>query len=454
MAGVHVFNSRSELGVADQPDGPSQRNSLLAGLRIGIYFAEVLGIEAEVGMIPTVARETEFGVTDLTYRAQLVAQARARNPDAVVLPIMFVGAGGFSVVNSKNENYVRDPMRNISEDTDAAYFVGAGVKIRAGDHWGLRADARVLAVPSSENTIPADPNNRKVTADFEALVSVYAVLGGDAPARRDVIEPPPDGDGDHDSIRGAQDQCPAEPEDPDGFSDDDGCPEPDNDADGLVDGEDTCAFDAEDRDGFQDGDGCPEHDNDSDGITDNTDRCPAEAEDKDGFQDDDGCPEPDNDADGITDLTDGCDAEPETINGYRDEDGCPDQMPGRVQDIASRPLAGIQFKVNSTELSSVSSKALDELVAVLVATPDLRIEIEVHTDDLPIRSKKFGTNLELSQARADAIRAYVVAKGVSDHRITAKGYGAAMPLENPTGLRGRALTAARAKNRRVELKPR
>jgi hypothetical protein len=40
-AGIHVFSSRSELGVADQPDGPSQRSSLLAGLRIGVYFVQM-----------------------------------------------------------------------------------------------------------------------------------------------------------------------------------------------------------------------------------------------------------------------------------------------------------------------------------------------------------------------------------------------------------------------------
>ena len=80
----------------------------------------------------------------------------------------------------------------------------------------------------------------------------------------------------------------------------------------------------EDKDGFQDDDGCPEPDNDNDGIPDAADKCPNEAEDRDGFEDDDGCPDQDNDGDGIADADDKCPNEPETVNGFEDDDGCPD----------------------------------------------------------------------------------------------------------------------------------
>ena len=75
----------------------------------------------------------------------------------------------------------------------------------------------------------------------------------------------------------------------------------DNDGDGIPDNVDKCPTDPEDKDGFQDEDGCPDPDNDGDGIPDKRDKCPNEPEDKDGFQDDDGCPDPDNDGDGIAD---------------------------------------------------------------------------------------------------------------------------------------------------------
>jgi outer membrane protein OmpA-like peptidoglycan-associated protein len=61
-------------------------------------------------------------------------------------------------------------------------------------------------------------------------------------------------DSDHDGIRNLEDRCPDEPEDEDGFEDDDGCPEPDNDHDGVLDDEDECP----DQPGPRGNEGCPE----------------------------------------------------------------------------------------------------------------------------------------------------------------------------------------------------
>jgi len=166
-------------------------------------------------------------------------------------------------------------------------------------------------------------------------------------------------DRDHDGVPDISDRCPDEPEDLDGYQDDDGCPEPDNDGDGIPDVVDKCPNEPEDMDGFQDDDGCPDLDNDGDGIPDINDacpnekedgkgkrpndgcpssvedsdgdgipdvrdKCPDEPEDKDGFQDDDGCPDYDNDGDGIPDAYDACPNEAEDFDGFEDNDGCPD----------------------------------------------------------------------------------------------------------------------------------
>ncbi|MHA4915471.1 hypothetical protein, partial [Enterococcus faecium] len=72
-------------------------------------------------------------------------------------------------------------------------------------------------------------------------------------------------DRDHDGIPDAEDKCPDEPEDKDGFKDDDGYPHPDNDGDGIPDAQDKCPNEAEDFDGFKDDDGYPHPDNDGDG---------------------------------------------------------------------------------------------------------------------------------------------------------------------------------------------
>lgn len=67
-----------------------------------------------------------------------------------------------------------------------------------------------------------------------------------------------DGDRDGDGIPDSIDRCPDEPEDFDGFQDEDGCPDPDNDGDGIPDVEDACPDEPETYNGFEDEDGCPD----------------------------------------------------------------------------------------------------------------------------------------------------------------------------------------------------
>jgi hypothetical protein len=94
------------------------------------------------------------------------------------------------------------------------------------------------------------------------------------------------GDSDKDAVPNKTDQCKEEPEDNDGFEDEDGCPDPDNDADGLLDADDQCKDEAEDKDGHSDEDGCADPDNDGDGVLDADDRCEGE---KESGEDKDGC---------------------------------------------------------------------------------------------------------------------------------------------------------------------
>src|SRR5262249_21714873 len=70
-----------------------------------------------------------------------------------------------------------------------------------------------------------------------------------------------------------------------------GCADPDNDKDGIRDVTDLCPNDPEDKDGFEDQDGCPDPDNDKDRILDVNDKCPNEPETYNGVDDDDGCPD-------------------------------------------------------------------------------------------------------------------------------------------------------------------
>jgi outer membrane protein OmpA-like peptidoglycan-associated protein len=249
-------------------------------------------------------------------------------------------------------------------------------------------------------------------------------------------------DTDGDGIPDSQDLCPNEREDRDGFDDEDGCPDPDNDQDGIPDRRDRCPNDAEDHDGFRDDDGCPESDNDGDGIADAQDKCPNDPEDRDGFRDDDGCPDADNDGDGIPDAADKCPNERETFNGVDDEDGCPDTGAAVVMTSTRIELPDqLRFETGRATFLGHSEALLNRVADKLKAHANVRrVRIEGHTDDVGTARK----NQELSQARAEAVRNYLIDKGVEPDRLQAVGYGNSRPLDT------RRSSAARARNRRVE----
>ena len=255
-------------------------------------------------------------------------------------------------------------------------------------------------------------------------------------------EPPADYDPDNDGIKGTADKCPNEPEDVDGFEDEDGCPDLDNDKDTIPDATDKCPMVAEDMDKFEDTDGCPDLDNDKDGIVDAKDSCPDVAEDKDGFEDEDGCPEPDNDKDGIVDGKDKCPLEPETFNGVDDEDGCPEK---ETKVYVTREKIVITekifFEFNKAKILPKSDPLLDNVADVLNKFPQVKkVRIEGHTDDVGTDAQ----NQTLSEARAKAVFDAMVKRKVAASRLESKGYGKTMPLAKDT------TEAARDSNRRVE----
>ncbi len=248
----------------------------------------------------------------------------------------------------------------------------------------------------------------------------------------------PELDNDGDGINDDEDQCPDLAEDFDGFQDDDGCPDLDNDGDGIPDVDDRCPNEPEDFDGFEDSDGCPDilQDSDEDGIPDDTDKCPLKPEDIDGFQDEDGCPDLDNDLDGILDTEDQCPNEPETFNGYMDEDGCPDERPIEQKFI----LRGINFESGSASLTPDSYSVLDQVVKSLMAYPEVKVEIRGYTDSVG----GWELNLTLSQRRADSVKKYLTNSGIQSNRLLSRGYGEADPIASNKTAGGRS------ENRRIE----
>src|SRR6478736_3381229 len=280
--------------------------------------------------------------------------------------------------------------------------------------------------------------SRAFSTGFEAA-DVRMVLG--------FVYEPSIGDRDGDGYKDDQDQCPDEPEDFDGFKDEDGCPDPDNDNDGILDVNDRCPNVPEDFDGDHDTDGCPEidrdGDRDGDGIPDKKDKCPDDPEDKDGFEDLDGCPDPDNDKDQIPDVKDKCPNEPETYNGFQDQDGCPDKGKVIIEGNDIVILEKVQFETGSAKILPQSNGILDAVAATLKGHPEFTVlEVAGHADE----RNTDAYNLNLTRLRAAAVMDALKSRGVQSNRLVSQGYGEYCPLDAASN------PAAWEKNRRVEFK--
>ncbi|MDR2084224.1 MAG: OmpA family protein [Bacteroidales bacterium] len=235
-----------------------------------------------------------------------------------------------------------------------------------------------------------------------------------------------DGDGVPDYI----DRCPDTPKEAYGYIDEYGCPL-DTDGDGVPDYLDECPDTPQ---GVRvDAKGCP-IDTDGDGVPDYLDECPDTPKEAYNFIDEKGCPK-DTDGDTVPDYLDDCPNTP----GVPENNGCP-EIKKEVRTLIEKALQGIQFETNKATIKSSSYKLLNDMAAEFIANPEYKIEIQGHTDN----TGRAEYNQELSERRAQAVKDYLVGKGVPESRMKAVGYGITKPIaDNNTA-------AGRAKNRRVE----
>jgi outer membrane protein OmpA-like peptidoglycan-associated protein len=410
-----------KLAIEYRPN-PTRATRLIANAAARIRRRTILeGFDADAGMTDLeskvfldVGSEAVVGagaVVELTPRISLGIEAQLFAP----LP------AAASYGNCRSYLGVR-----CSELTAVDYFAGANkgdlvALATAGAQLRLSADLALQATAGTTQ-LGARGDTVRITT---GLVWAPQPIGTAIPGKNDR-----DGDLIPDSLDG----CPREPEDPDGYQDEDGCPEPDNDRDGIPDLEDGCRDEAEDKDGFEDTDGCPERDNDKDGLLDAVDRCPDQREDLDNFDDEDGCPDEDNDGDGIADDKDKCPLERETRNNFEDDDGCPDARgsgPDERDDRIDLKGATIAFAGNA--LTAPSKQLLDQ-VAALIKAKKLVIRIEVH---VPLGTKSTAAGViagqkqrdrTQSQQRARIVLDYLVSQGVAVQQLQAVGLGSDRPL--------------------------
>jgi outer membrane protein OmpA-like peptidoglycan-associated protein len=314
---------------------------------------------------------------------------------------------------------------------------------RSNDAWGFHAIGLSYALGEGMGSGP----KKMKDSDEDGVPNKYDKCKDTDPKYRKFVDNvgcPADSDGD--GVLDADDECPdvkgtlemngCPDSDGDGVADkNDACPKekglpslkgcPDADNDGISDKEDRCPNNA----GTAALKGCP--DGDADGVADIDDKCPA----KPGSKDFEGCP--DTDGDGVFDNTDKC---PDKA-GTAQSKGCPVIAPAIVQK-AKLAATGINFETGNAKILAASNKNLDQLVDIMSEFPEVVAEIEGHTDNQGDAS----ANKKLSQDRADAVKAYLVGKGINADRLKSIGYGQDVPVaDNKTD-------AGRKKNRRVEFK--
>jgi outer membrane protein OmpA-like peptidoglycan-associated protein len=435
----------------------SLKNAIGGGGQLGIYLMPRLSLEVSGAYVPTKDKPTEaLSVKHIPVFARLLANVPVSEKFSLL-----VGAGYL------RSFYALGDASAPGDNKNGAHGL-IGFRAWLNDAVSIRAEGILQYTPTQWHVDPAQKT-------YAAQIGVSYVLGragkdtdaDGVPDGKDACAATPAGvtvdaagcpvDTDKDHVADYQDRCPNTPAG--AQVDANGCPT-DADKDGVFDGLDKCPntpvgaqVDASgcptdaDKDGVFDGldkcantptgtpvdaTGCP-RDSDNDGVNDAADRCPNTPA---GAQvDGAGCPT-DADKDGVFDGLDKC---PNTPAGRQvDANGCP------VLFEENKPLIlqGVTFATGRAELTGNSRTVLDLVAQSLIGWPDLKVEVAGFTDN----TGSSAVNQRLSQARADAVRTYLISKGVPAARLTAKGYGPAQPIaDNRT-------TAGREKNRRVELR--
>ena len=235
------------------------------------------------------------------------------------------------------------------------------------------------------------------------------------------VEKPIDSDGD--GISDQDDLCP----DVKGLKENKGCP--DSDGDGIFDDLDEC----KNVKGPKENKGCPWADSDNDGLTDNKDECPTIS----GPVENKGCPYGDTDGDGVNDNADEC---PKTA-GPTENKGCP-VIEKKDQEVVDMAVQNLEFESSKAVIRETSKPSLNTFADKLKQKANWNLVLDGHTDNLGDED----ANLLLSKNRVEAVKSYLISKGISENRIKVNYFGETKPIADNNTSEGRQ------KNRRVEFK--
>jgi type IX secretion system PorP/SprF family membrane protein len=175
-------------------------------------------------------------------------------------------------------------------------------------------------------------------------------------------------------------------------------------------------------------------DSDKDGINDADDRCPFIK----GSRLTNGCPDSDND--GLIDMEDDC----PLASGPKTNKGCPDPNVPSVKNNQElvKSFDHILFNTGSTKMTTDDIyDIVERAVDVLYADKKTTVMLSGHTDS----EGKAEFNMNLSQARVEVVKAYLIKAGIEESRIQTVAYGETMPV------RDNLFDENMKRNRRVEL---
>ncbi len=420
-----------------------------AGGRLGFFLTRNVELEASVGYTST-SSATGPSVDHYPIYGRLVFNAPLVSNVALLL------GGGFV------QNIYRGGLRGADNGASGL----AGFRVFLTNAISLRLEGVGDYTPNPTNNATSSSNiNLGAQAGLSIHFGNYRAAGSTRPARRGS-----GGDSDGDGVADGSDSCrntaagvPVDRV---------GCPLPiDTDQDGVLDAADRCPNTTPGA--RVDGSGCEAQtavaaaaDADRDGIADTADSCPntpagtpvdaagcprATDADADGVADAidicantpagigvdaRGCPA-DSDRDGVADAIDQCQSTPPGT--YVGPDGCATLLPSDNRPVV---LEGVNFNSGSAAVTGSSAAVLDWVARALIAEREVLIEIGGHTDNTGSRA----TNLSLSRRRADAVRSYLVQRGVPSNQLVSRGYGPDSPIAS------NATAGNRARNRRVELR--
>jgi len=452
-----------ELGAAGSAMSFSDTTDLKAGVgglgRLGFWLPFRLSLEGEGTFLKPKTKSNNVGVNVKSISGSVLYNFIVGNNNSIYLK---TGVG--SITYGSN-----CPKTGIICGTATMWLGGAGFRIGLGPVVMVRAEGIF---------------NRNIGGDTK-FSNVGGNLGLSLMLGSHTLT-----DSDGDGVRDDADKCPSTPRG--ALVDKRGCPL-DSDGDGVPDGLDRCprtphgaTVNAEgcpidsDGDGVPDGldkcpntpaaagvdaNGCPS-DSDGDGVFDGLDRCPDTP--KGATVDALGCPS-DTDNDGVLDGIDrcpgtpprtpvdanGCPATPPEQQQRRQAPPGPPPKPGAPQPRPAPPPAVVPkesrvfvlrdnaFAPGSARLRVRASSTLDSVAAALKSDSSLRFEIGAHT----ARSRAESDSRRFASLRVEAVRAYLINKGIAPQRLVPKVYGAAQPLTADTSATGRAI------NRRIEITP-